>query len=163
MSPEKTAFLFSGQGSQYAGMGVSVEEDVSPPLPAITVHAEEDWMIPVKIIPTIIPMKRFVVKISRIRRSLAPATFSMESLINSIPNRNSPRPPAIVNIVPKLIFNPSISLDSLPKNQNNNFQIYSYINNPKYILRDRIKTCNVNFTFLLLFFTKLYAISTVFA
>ena len=38
-----------------------------------------------------------------------------------------------------------------------------FSNNPKYILRDRIKTCNVNFTFLLLFFTKLYAISTVFA
>ncbi len=51
-------------------------------------------MIPVKTIPTSIPVKRLVVNISNIRRSLAPATFSMESLIRSMPNRKSPRPPA---------------------------------------------------------------------
>ena len=63
-------------------------------LTTMAVQAEEDWIIPVKTIPTNMPVKRLVVKNSRIRRSLAPATFSMESLIRSMPNRKSPRPPA---------------------------------------------------------------------
>ncbi len=68
-------------------------------LTTMAVQAEEDWMIPVNTMPTSIPEKRLVVKISRIRRSFAPATFSMESLITRIPNRNSPKPPAIDKMI----------------------------------------------------------------
>ncbi len=83
---------------------------ISPALTKLTtmaVQAEEDWMIPVNMIPTIMPEKRFVVKISRIRLSFAPATFSMESLMTRMPKRNRPSPPAIESIILALIcFSP---------------------------------------------------------
>ena len=69
----------------------------------MVVHADDDCTNPVNTIPTIIPAKRLVVKISRIRRKRAPATFSMESLIRVIPNKKSPKPPANAKIVPTFI------------------------------------------------------------
>lgn len=90
-------------------------------------------MIPVNTIPTNIPVKRLVVKISKIRRSLAPATFSMESLIRSMPNRKSPRPPAKDKIIPTFIrLFPS--LVSTSKNKYDS------------ILRDKCQTDNMLFT-----------------
>ena len=71
----------------------------SAKLTAIMLVAEEDWITAVKKNPTIIPMNRLVVKSSKICRSFAPATFSMDSLIRLIPNKNSPNPPAIVSII----------------------------------------------------------------
>ena len=108
-------------------------------------------MIPVKIIPTIIPMKRFVVKISRIRRSLAPATFSFR--IKTVPDL---QPLSILFQSSFLI--PQSLLILLRKTKIIIFKFNLTINNPKYILRDRIKTCNGYFTFLLRFFTFFYSI-----
>lgn len=65
----------------------------------MAVQADDDWMMAVNTTPTTMPEKRLVVKISRMRLSLAPATFSMESLITRIPNRKSPRPPAIDKMI----------------------------------------------------------------
>ena len=66
-------------------------------LTTMTVEALDDWMIAVKKMPTSIPENRLVVKNSRIPLSLAPAAFSRPSLINFIPYKKSPRPPAIGN------------------------------------------------------------------
>ena len=60
-------------------------------------------MIAVNIMPTSIPVKRFVVKNSRIPRSFAPAAFSIPSLITFMPYRNRPSPPAIASNVETLI------------------------------------------------------------
>ena len=75
-------------------------------LTTITVQADDDWIIAVKIIPTSIPVKRLVVKNSKMPLNLAPAAFSIASLMVCIPNRNKPSPPAIDNKMELLIILP---------------------------------------------------------
>ena len=58
------------------------------------VQADDDWITAVKNRPTSIPVNRFVVKNSRIDLILAPAAFSMPSLMTCMPNKNSASPPA---------------------------------------------------------------------
>mgnify|MGYP002508022542 CR=1 FL=1 len=68
-----------------------------------TVVALDDCTTAVNKIPTNIPTKRFLVHISRIVRSLAPATFSRPSLINFMPYKNNPNPATNAKTVPMLI------------------------------------------------------------
>ena len=70
----------------------------------ITVQAEDDWIMAVNTSPTSMPVKVFLVKNSSISLSLAPAAFSMLSLIIFMPRRKSPRPPNSDNRVAAFII-----------------------------------------------------------
>ena len=75
---------------------------------AMTVAVLEDWITAVKNSPTRRPVSRLRVKVSRMARSFAPATFSIPWLIMYIPAINRPRPPkrltSIVSMFSPLIF-----------------------------------------------------------
>ena len=73
----------------------------------ITVVAEEDWITAVTPAPNNTAISLFAVSFSRIFSRRPPDAFSRPSPITSIPNRNSARPPSIVN-TPKMSIISSI-------------------------------------------------------